>query len=120
MATERMVRLLAEEGISFAIVADISTGEVRRVGDPSGLPVDDLANSLFGDVERVLATNRSLEGQLLPRTWCQGGVCCIVCKPCQESLIGVFCDDKRGITERYHWAKSLDAKLTSECTGSRD
>lgn len=109
---------LTSWNIPFAVIADLSSGNAIRVGCSTGFEFDDLERSLFGDAERVLATGRSLEGQILPRTWSQGNVSCFVCKPNEHAIVGLFCSDQRSAVEKYHWSKQLSAEVAEAFAGA--
>ena len=113
MRPTSLEQLLASNGVPFAIVANVVTGETYRVGDPTGFGFDDLVNSLFADFDCVLATYRSVQGQLLPRMWSQGDVECVICRPTSDVLIGLFCKTERSPLEHFRWAKDLDAELSA-------
>lgn len=104
---------LKEWKIPFAVVANLETGDTIGVGCASGLGVDDLQNILFRDAETVFATGRSLEGQILPRSWSQGNVSCFVCKPNEKTVVGLFCSDQRNPVEKYHWSKQLNSDVVN-------
>ena len=109
------IRVLEEQlkvwKIPLAVVADVETGDTIRLGSSTGLGVDDLLNNLFRDADAVLTTARSLEGQLLPRTWIQGNVSCVVCKPNETTMVGLFCIDQRNPVEMYHRSKALNSQV---------
>jgi hypothetical protein len=103
--------LLDASGVPFAIVANVLTGESVRFGNSSEVRFEDLAKSLFGDADAIVATNASLEGQILPRIWGQGTLSVAVCKPTDKTIVGAFSDTKMGIKDQYLWSKKLDAKF---------
>lgn len=104
---------LKEWNIPFAVVADLETGDAIRIGCSTGLDFEDLENILFRDADAVFVTGRSLEGQIFPRTWSQGNISCIVCKPNEKTMVGLFCSDQRNPVEKYHWSKQLNSQVVS-------
>lgn len=104
---------LKEWKIQFAVVADLETGDAIRIGSSSGLGFDDLENALFRDAETVFATGRSLEGQILPRSWSQGNVSCFVCKPNEKTVVGLFCNEERNPVEKYQRSKQLNSGVVN-------
>jgi len=108
-----VTRLLEVTGVPFAVIAHLATGELVSVGDSRAVAGDDLFNSLFLDFECVSALNRSLQGQLLPRTWSQGKVSCIVCKPEEDVIVGLFSLNERDPVAQYHWTKKLGNEVTA-------
>lgn len=118
MNTTALEERLKEWNVPFAIIADVETGHTIRVGSSTGMGYDDLENTLFRDAETVLATSRSLEGQILPRMWSQGNVSCYVCKPNSQTIVGLFCSDQRNPVEKYHWSKKLNTRVADAFVGS--
>ena len=100
---------LKEWNIPFAVIADLETGHAIRIGNSTELGFDDLENALFRDAETVVATGRSLHGQIMPRSWSQGKVSCVVCKPDEQTVVGLFCNDQLNPVEKYHLSKQLNA-----------
>jgi hypothetical protein len=105
--------VLEVTGVPFAVIANLATGEIHSVGDAKAIGANDLYNQLFLDFETVSALNRSLQGQLLPRTWSQGKVCCVVCKPSDETIVGLFCMDERDPVAQYHWSKQAGKQVSA-------
>jgi hypothetical protein len=106
-------RLLEATGVQFAVVANLAAAEIRSVGDPKAVGSSDLFNQLFLDWETVSALNRSLQGQLLPRTWSQGKDCCVVCKPSADVIVGLFCREDRDPIAQYHWSKQMGNEVSA-------
>jgi hypothetical protein len=104
---------LSDNDIPFAIVANVSMGEIQSFGDSLAISNTDLVNNLFADAECITAMQRSLQGQMLPRIWRQGQVSCVVCKPTDGIIVGFFCKDEREPVERYRWAKQLCVNAVS-------
>ena len=108
MVPKSLSSLVAEHNILVAIVADTDDGGVRTVGNRKDLESDDLIVQLFGDADAVTALNRSLEGQVLPRTWSQGKVSCVVCKPDENRIVGLLYHETRSAAEQYAWSKRVN------------
>ena len=104
---------LKEWDIPFAIIADLETGDTIRIGCSAGFGFIDLENNLFRDADTVFATGRSIEGQILPRTWSQGDISCFLCKVNEKTIVGLFCSDRLGPVEKYHWSKQLNSQILS-------
>lgn len=111
MIPESLNNVLDELKVSFAVVADLLSGEIKLIGDPDVVGNTDLIAALFADSETVESLNRSLEGQILPRIWGQGKVSCIVCKPTEKTIVGLFVIDKRDAVQKYHWSKKADEAI---------
>ncbi len=105
--------LLLESNISMAIVASSNHGSIEVVNGKKSLVSDDLVNHLFGDADTVIALSRSLEGQKLPRLWAQGDqVFCMVCKPSNDRIVGLFYQDKKNNPkEEIRWSKEINRRI---------
>lgn len=105
---EELAAKLDEHGLQAIVVARSDGTEVARIGDVTTLPWPDLADSLFGDEERIRNLYHSLVGRLLPQTWRQGEVHCIVSRLEPQAVVfGAFrttTDD--GLTA-YHRANAI-------------
>ena len=99
--------LLVDLNVPFAIVANVSTGEIERVGDPSSIQPSDLIKGLFGDAEAVGALHDSLTGQSLPRSFGQGAVAAVLCKPKPDLIVGLFAKVSLDPIEYHRWTKRL-------------
>lgn len=113
MDTKVFEERLREWNVPFAIIADLETGNAIRVGCSTGLEFDDLVNTLFRDAEAILATSRYLEGQILPRIWNQGQESCVLCKPNDQTLVGLFLSDQRNPVEKYRWFQQLNSGVVN-------
>jgi len=106
--------ICAEHGY-LCCVAALSTGEeVAREGDFSSLRWRGLANSLFGDRDRIIQLNDSLEGRLLPQVYGQGEVFCLVMKPVDDLLVGAFGQDGRDFLRLYSEGKQISERIMNE------
>ncbi len=113
MVPTSLKEVLTNLEVSFAIVADLYSNEIRRIGEVENVDKTDLVTSLFADAETVQALDRSLEGQLLPQIWSQGVVSCIVCKPTDSTIVGLFVKDALDLVQQYHWSKKADQLIAS-------
>ena len=107
MKKSEIEKLLNELNVPFAIVANVVTGEVDRYGDPSSIQPAGLIKVLFGDTEAVSTLSNWLEGQTMPRSFGQGDVAAVLCKPKPDLIVGLFCSIKLSPVEYYHWTKRL-------------
>jgi hypothetical protein len=117
---ETLRDVLTTLNVSFAAIADLPSCEIQFLGDPKAVDNNDLISTLFADSETIQSLNRSLEGQILPRTWNQGKVSCIVCKPTNETIVGLFVIDESDAVQQYHWSKKADEaiRLSFSTSGS--
>lgn len=106
--------------VPFAAVAHLPSGRIQFIGAPEAVGNTDLISTLFADSETVESLSRSLEGQLLPRAWNQGKATCIVCKPTDETIVGLFVIDELDAVQQYHWSKKADEAIRSTFSPSAD
>ena len=118
MIPETLNDVLETLKVPLAAVADLPSGEVQLIGDPEAVDNTDLISTLFADRETVESLNRSLEGQILPRAWNQGKVSCIVCKPADQTIVGLFVMDELDAGQQYHWSKKADEAIRLSFSGS--
>lgn len=106
-----MTRVMSEYRIIYVIVADLDSGRVDTFGDQTKLKYKGLVQTLFGDGDSIRDLNTSLEGQMMPRTWGQGGDACIVCKPAKSIIVGLFYHEQREPAEAYHFSQELEVQI---------
>jgi hypothetical protein len=107
MTKADLENLLVSLNVPFAIVADVSTGSIERVGDPSSIQPSGLIKVLFGDEEAVGALQDSLTGQTLPRSFRQGDVGAVLCKPKPDLIVGLFAKVSLDPVAYHQWTKRL-------------
>lgn len=113
MVPDALYRVLESLKVPLAVIADLPSGEVQFIGEREAMGNTDLISTLFADSETIESLNRSLEGQILPRTWNQGKVSCIVCKPADETIVGLFATDELDAVQQYHWSRKTDQAIRS-------
>jgi len=110
MIPDDIQTLMSEESIAMVLVACLTSGEVESVRREP-LQYDGLVQGLFGDRERVLALDRSLLERPTPRLWGQGAVSCVICKPNDTTIVGLFSNKQREPAELYHWSLEIEKKV---------
>jgi len=111
MIPETLNDVLETLNVPLAAIADLPSGEIHFIGDPEAVENTDLISTLFADRETIEALNRSLDGQILPRAWSQGKASCIVCKPTDDTVVGLFVMDELDAVQQYHWSKNADEAI---------
>jgi hypothetical protein len=111
MVTSKISELMKNNNILYSVIANIDNGQVETLGNKDKLKYVDLINTLFGDEDSIKALNASLEGQLMPRTWGQGEVSCIVCKPTSNTLVGLCYHENREPIESYRFSKDINKQI---------
>jgi len=104
-------KVLESLNVPMATVADLKTGEIHLLGEPESVENTDLLTSLFADSETLESLSRSLEGQILPQIWNQGQVSCVVCKPTDTTLVGLFVKDDLDAVEQYRWSQRANKAI---------
>jgi hypothetical protein len=110
-SASEITRLMSEHQVIYGIVADLDSGGVDTFGDKTKLRYKGLVQTLFGDGNSIRDLNASLEGQMMPQTWGQGEDACIVCKPAENFIVGLFYHEQREPAESYRFSKQLDAQI---------
>lgn len=103
--------VLESLGVPFSIVADLKSGEINWIGESESVDKTDLISAIFADEETARGFCDSLEGQVLPRIWGQGQITCVVCKPTDSILIGLFVKEDRDVIEMSEWAEKADEAI---------
>lgn len=107
MHLEKLKNIIKENEISYCVVANLNTNLIDKIGDVSELDYKDLVEQLFGNIQQIKTLNDSLEGQLLPRSWKQGNIRCLVCKPKDSIIIGLFYNESRSFMESIHFGDNV-------------
>ncbi|MCA9040110.1 MAG: hypothetical protein KDA65_07185 [Planctomycetaceae bacterium] len=119
MSLESLRTTLEGLNVSFAVIAELLSGEIQFYGDRQMIGDPHLIEALFGDNSAIQTLNKSLEGQLLPQIWSQGKITCVVCKPTENIIVGLFHSDHRTAVEHYQWSKKADAMIRLVYTENR-
>lgn len=90
MIPHNLKELVKKNNIIYTVVANMARDATERYGDLDKLDYSSMVNRLFGDKESIENLFFSLEGQIMPRTWSQGRVNGIVCKPTNNVIVGLF------------------------------
>lgn len=96
-----------------AIVADTKGDVLCQVGDVDRLEWKGMLNNLFGDAEAIKNLGGFLEGQTTPRLQKQGQIQCILLKPQENLVIGLFDQSGRATTEIFAEAQEVLDELRS-------
>lgn len=94
--------------VPLVVSVDLVRHEMIRCGSCKGVVENDLVDVLFRDMDAAVALNRSLEGRLLPQLWRQGSVSCVLCKPVDDVLVGLFTDKGLDAIQMYWWSKEAE------------
>ena len=108
---EKLKDILDKNAISSCIVANLNTDSIDMIGDVTELEYKDLVEQLFGDIQQIKLLNDSLVGQELPRFWQQGKVRCLVSKPKDSIILGVFYNESRSLKESFYFGNEIMKKI---------
>jgi hypothetical protein len=117
---DSLIEYMKKNDIPYAIIANLQSGVIENLGDISALEHTGLIKGLFYDLDTIHNLNQSLDGQILPRIWGQGNVRCIVCKPYEGIIIGLFCKEEMSLYDFYMWTKKVDEDIHKIITSATD
>lgn len=103
--------MLDENEISYCVVVNLNNDSIDKIGDVTELEYKDLVEQLFGSIQQIKLLNDSLVGQQLPRSWKQGKVKCLVCKPKDTIIVGLFYNEKRPFIESIDFGNEIMVKI---------
>ena len=110
MIPSGLTELMNRHDIVVAVVLSVDTGEKKFVGDRTALESDYALRVLFDDLSSE-QVDEYLEGQILPRMTQQGKVCGVICKPTENTIVGLYYHDERHVFQRYDTSKAIDAEI---------
>ncbi|WBW96125.1 hypothetical protein [Oceanirhabdus sp. W0125-5] len=111
MSLSKLLKIKETFDIIYIVGVNLKSGEIETIGDKSKLVYDDLVTDLFDNIDSIYSLDKSIEGQRMPQTWRQGEVKCIVCKPSNNILVGLFYNEYRDTIESYQWSKEVNKEL---------
>lgn len=111
MIKDKLKNLIQENTILYTIIVDLNSNAIEEIGDKNKLEYSGLLNTLFGDKESIFRLNNSLKNQIMPQSWGQGKVSCIVCKPVEDILIGLFYHNEKDGLEAYNFDLEINKEI---------
>src|SRR5215471_3293932 len=107
-----ILKVLCNKYHSPCCIAARPTGErLITVGDPSGLRRNGLIDILFEDARAIIQVNESLRRRILPQLCVQGNESCILMKPFDDLLIGLFHQDSRSSEQLFYEGREISRKI---------
>jgi hypothetical protein len=103
---EQLEPLLARHAVLCAVFAQKNGEDVLRFGDFERLEHGDLPRLLFGGQRELVALHASLEGRILPQTYRQGSVECVVSRT-DAFVYGLFIERSVDMKASYMAKKKL-------------
>jgi len=107
---------LKRRKIQYAIVGTVDGKERETFGDANRLKYTSLIPPWFEDMAALAA---HLENRVMPHMLAQKPVACLICKPVDSVVVGLFRHDTRHVTEQYRWGKEVDAELKAMWAGEQ-
>lgn len=111
MVTKRLEEFTNKYKIVYTVVVDLTNNMQYQIGNKADLAYEGLYNSLFYDTQSIINLNESLKGQIMPQSWKQGDLKCLVVKPNESVLIGLFYVDVPNAVDSYKLAKEINNGL---------
>lgn len=111
MCLDKLKVLVDKNKISYCVVATLDIDSIDTIGCVSELEYKDLVVQLFGDIQQIKLLNDSLVGQQLPRSWKQGKVKCLVCKPKDSIIVGLFYNEYRPLFESIDFGNEIAKEI---------
>ncbi|WP_324822874.1 hypothetical protein [Sinanaerobacter sp. ZZT-01] len=111
MHLEKLSDLISENKIAYCVIADLDMESIETIGCVTELEYKDLVEQLFYDMEQIKVLNFSLIGQQLPRSWKQGKVKCLICKPKDSIVVGLFYNEYRMLSESIDFGCEIAKKI---------
>lgn len=108
---EKLSKIKKDFDISYMIAYNLKSRQIEHDGDRHILEHKGLFDNLFGSEEAIIRLNMSIQGQILPQSWKQGNIKCIVSKPEEDILIGLIYIEFRDAIEAYQVSKQIDAGI---------
>lgn len=108
---DKLKDLVDRNEISYCIVATLDSELIDTIGSLTKLEYKDLVEQLFGDIQQIKILNDSLSGQQLPRAWKQGKVKCLVCKPKDNIIVGLFYNEYRSLFESIDFGNKVAKEI---------
>ncbi|WBW96114.1 hypothetical protein [Oceanirhabdus sp. W0125-5] len=111
MYESNLKNLLSKHEIIYCVVTHLDKGAMETFGNKEELEYQGLIQTNFYDIDNVYSLNNSLEGQELPKLFRQGKVACIIFKPTNSVIVGMFYHEKRDFREYCNWSKELNEEV---------
>ena len=79
----------------------------NEYGDKDKLIYKGLIKTNFYDIDIIHELNNNIKGEKLPKVLKQGKVVCVIGKPKEHNIVGIFYHEHRAPLEFIKWSKSL-------------
>ncbi len=110
---EALQQLISLGEALYIIVSNPTGTRWEEYGDKEGLPYKGLTAYEFSGPENMPVLDKFLEGQILPQTFRQGEASCIICKPHEDVIVGVFTIINGDVFVSVKKSKDINSKIES-------
>lgn len=110
MDTQKFDKYLKENNINYAIIVDIVNACLISVGNSDTLLFDGMIKTNFYDMKTALVLNEFLKTQYMPKVFKQGEVLCVIIKPNDDYIIGLFYHDNSEANEVFQRTEHLNVQ----------
>ena len=107
-------RVLDTHALVCGAVITAEGDVLMRVGDFDRLSCSGLASALLGPYGSAESTFSFLDGQMLPKVWCQGQDYAFLDKPCPDLAVIVFGTDGGGAVDQFRISKRVGSSISTE------
>ena len=107
---QKFGEFLKENSVNYAIIVDIEKARLIPVGSRESLFFDGMIKTNFYDIETALVLNDFLKTQYMPKVFKQGEVMCVITKPNDDYIIGLFYHDDREAKEVFQRTEYLNER----------
>ena len=111
MDIQKFIDFSSKHGIIYSVIVNLKNHTLVSFGWSYKLPYAGLLD-LFHDEESIKSLNDSLEGEIMPQAMRQGEVKCLICKPQNDMLVGLFYLENRDVAEAYKFGEQLNEELS--------
>jgi len=112
MILKNLKEFVKKNDIMYTVVVDLEKFEKFSFGKKKKIENDSLYNSLFGDEYCISRLDSILREQNIPQSWEQGNINCLVMKPEDNVIVGLFYSDKYDSVESYRFAKEINTAVS--------
>ena len=107
---QKFGEFLKENSVNYAIIVDLEKASLIPVGSSESLLFDGMIKTNFYDIETALVLNDFLKTQYMPKVFKQGEVMCVITKPNDDYIIGLFYHDDRKAKEVFQRTEYLNER----------
>ena len=107
MDNNTLNRFIKEYDVIYLIIVDLQTNMIYEYGDKKKLSYQGLFKRNFYNIEMIQDLYKIICNQNSPKIFKQGEVVCVIGKPFEQGVFGIFYHENREPKEFMKWAKYL-------------